>query len=120
VSVNKERVQLLVDALRSGKYEQGRLLLWDDQNDRYCCLGVATRIAIEHGVVPDDRYVWSHTGLHDEVRKWYGFISGNPPFQGLFNDEGKRLDAIGANDHARLTFPEIADAFEETYLKEGS
>ena len=34
-----------VEALRSGKYKQGRLALYDKHNESYCCLGVLCKVA---------------------------------------------------------------------------
>ncbi len=56
--MNKERIQLLVDALRSGQYVQGRDHLSNIVTDEItrktrqedCCLGVACKVAISHGV----------------------------------------------------------------------
>ena len=33
-----------IKALRSGKYKQGRLRLYNPKEDTYCCLGVAGKI----------------------------------------------------------------------------
>jgi hypothetical protein len=44
--MRKKVKQLWVDALRSGKYEQGRSVLCSS-NNKYCCLGVLTEVYIE-------------------------------------------------------------------------
>ena len=115
---NKERVQLLVDALRSGKFTQGRMVLRIDQ--AYCCLGVACEIYRQEtgaGSWQDARqYAKSFvvageesvTQLPDPVANWYGFGDQNPRLQ-EFNS------AIFANDDGR-SFRLIADDFEETYI----
>jgi hypothetical protein len=128
VTVNKERVRLLVDALRSGRYQQCRLSLREQiagigimttPKYGYCCLGVATQIAVDHGVIQgSDTYIWGHTGLPTAVREWYGFDDGNPAFPGQSTVDGHTLTAIYANDHARLDFQLIAGLFENTYLRE--
>jgi len=125
VTVNKERVQLLVDALRSGQYRQCRLSLREQiagsmttPKYGYCCLGVATQIAVNHGVIQGGSYTWGHTGLPAAVRDWYGFDDANPAFPGQSTIDAHTLTAIYANDHARLDFQLIAGLFESTYLRE--
>lgn len=44
-----EFIELWTQALESGKYKQGKSLLWQKGN-KYCCLGVACVIAQETGV----------------------------------------------------------------------
>lgn len=56
--IHQERLLKWVEALESGKYQQGQgnLLMvesWNDDGSRsesYCCLGVATRVAVENGL----------------------------------------------------------------------
>lgn len=45
--MNKEAKQLWIDALRSGKYKQGKGCLMDT-NNAYCCLGVLVRVFEEY------------------------------------------------------------------------
>lgn len=56
--------------------------------------------------------------LPEAVRQWYGFQSSNP--QLIYRHPGTGdvdlVDASLLNDSLGLTFAEIADAFEETYL----
>lgn len=50
---NKERIRLLVDALRSGQYQQGTASLTRidrEGNLSHCCLGVACDVAINNGL----------------------------------------------------------------------
>lgn len=39
--MNVDKIEELIDALKSGKYEKGKLRLRDLITNRYCCLGVA-------------------------------------------------------------------------------
>lgn len=53
MSVNKNRLQLALDALRSGEFQQcSRALARRDAegNVSYCCLGVMTEVAIRNGL----------------------------------------------------------------------
>lgn len=122
MAVNKERVRLLVDALRSGEFEQGRGRLRTD-DDKYCCLGVASEVARRNGVggewvQVEYTYdsVWTldgaDTALGRKVREWYGFRVSNPSLR--FADGMSTM--IGANDGECRSFVEIADAVVATYL----
>jgi hypothetical protein len=126
VSVNKERVALLVAALRSGRFAQGRGAL--KRLNRYCCLGVACVVAAENGLQlraenfvnavkfgdPDDFVAdasWSL--LPNTVRAWYGFVLDDPILTG---EDGRNKGAAVWNDDYARDFAWIADAFERTFL----
>lgn len=127
MTVNKERVRLLVAALRSGKFRQGlgALARYSQSRRRieYCCLGVACEVARANGlelartkVRPGsgaymygdvDQYEISE--LPPSVAEWYG-LSQNPVID--------NTKATTANDTTRLNFKQIADAFEKEYLND--
>lgn len=122
--VNKERVALLVAALRSGKYKQGREYLGlIGNNVTHCCLGVACEVAIENGLgIPTTRidgYVMfdgAESVLPASVRDWYGFDSADP-FLKLSLDRFYNVKrATVMNDSRRYRFDVIAIAFEQTFL----
>lgn len=49
---HQKRLQLFLEALRSGKYEQGSSVLsrvTADGTVKHCCLGVAVQVAIDNG-----------------------------------------------------------------------
>lgn len=62
MTVNKERLQLGLDALRSDEFEQGtgalRVVLPNSLDfksvTKYCCLGVLTEVAIRNGLTISD------------------------------------------------------------------
>lgn len=129
---NKERIKLLVDALRSGKYIQGKNVLTQmvDNQDRDCCLGVACKVAIENGlelsIMKNQsaeseydtsinncvRYERTLYTLPGSVKDWYGFLSINPTLQ---SDSRGNMASV-FNDEFNYTFDQIADLFEKTYL----
>lgn len=136
MTVNKERVKLLVDALRSGDFEQANNML-RTKNDTYCCLGVACEVARLNGIgiewdkkeqgcdcedCRDNRWNFngSNEALGSDVADWYGF-----PVDGAFandpqigDDEfGNAVSMIRANDDLGWDFKKIADAVEKKYLK---
>lgn len=93
MTVNKERVQLLVEALRSGKYPQThntlhRVRAGSSKRDAsgYCCLGVACTIARDElhlDVVetsPDGRVAYdrSYGFMPPAVSGYYGFLKDDP------------------------------------------
>jgi hypothetical protein len=131
---NKERVALLVAALRSGKYIQGRgslerLMTSVDDQVKHCCLGVACRVAEENGLpietmtrtTPDGHIVYfdsTSTRLPERVQEWFGFADHDPELVLERTELGLRVQrsATECNDMLRMTFPEIADAFEKRYV----
>lgn len=96
--------QAWLEALRSGKYEQGFGQLYE--NGKYCCLGVGAAVANELHIVLEEGY------LHHPKKNTVLYYGGP-------NDcipTGLMLHLSIANDRKRLTFPEIADIIEEKFL----
>lgn len=117
----REKAEELVAALRSGKYQQSRNTLKDDEG--FCCLGVACEISglgkwkkfhdsCETYVVDDGSM--SDTVLPLEVKKYFGFATSNGFFpDGFFPDTGDSC-LSGANDSG-ASFSEIADFIEKNW-----
>jgi len=133
VTVNKERVQLLVDALRSGEFTQHsgalRGLVDSDGQRGYCCLGVATEVALRNGLVVEEvtdpnsvsglkGQPWEQTYqvMCPAVGHWYGWAEGNPLLVGANSNEPRQDVASHWNDDFNFGFDVIADAFERTYI----
>ena len=146
MTVNKERLQLALDAMRSGEYKQTQRMLCRQTLDgqrSYCCLGVMTDVAVKNGL-PMSEYVdpgppgdadrsigWiydperdtlneyvEYSVLHSAVRLWYGLGSPNPTL--VYKQDGQEdleTEAAGFNDCLGASLSEIADLFEATYLK---
>lgn len=129
-NINPERVRLLVEALRSGRFQQGngRLVTIDgDGSEKHCCLGVACVIAMENGLKVSTfggtqfgrAFDGEQCYLPPSVRNWYGFTDRHPPIYAYTDVTSGDLflsGAAGINDAGRWGFAEIADAFERTYL----
>jgi hypothetical protein len=129
MSVNKERMRLFVAGLRSGRFIQGRGSLkvrYSNGGERYCCLGVACEIAMEHGlVVAVSQSLNERTGtlhinfggqgdsLPESVMHWYGLSDSDP----LIDPAQGGISAITLNDNPDFawTFEQIAAGFEQTY-----
>lgn len=127
--VNRDRVRLLVDALRSGEFKQGQGRLGRD--DEYCCLGVACLVARRNGLnlkvhVDDDSDVhfgdpdnWleeDYAQLPHSVQDWYGFEWNDPELSGDGDQADAKYNASTFNDDYDYDFNRIADAFERTFL----
>jgi len=125
---NKERIKLLIEALESDEYEQGLRSL--NKDNKFCCLGVACEIAIEHGlelhkfvrnVAPFNkgRVEYDETAAYLPLRaqEWYGIDESNPLLCWLDNS-GRRYEnsASFLNDRG-ISFKDIAAAFRRTYLE---
>jgi hypothetical protein len=134
--VNKERVALLVEALQSGRFQQGHRFLESQGEDgvrKHCCLGVACAIAEENGLLltrleaagtfpPATVYfrIDGESGyLPPQVQEWFGFDHHNPllaiPNYPWANSPKA---ATNCNDILKLSFAEIADAFQHTFLED--
>lgn len=140
---NKERIRLLVDALRSGKYRQttGNLAVYDEKQKRkkFCCLGVACEVARANGLALDvermqrqdyrdqatysfgDAHGASYSMLPPSVVQWYGFSDDDPDLIRADDEEDNYTyyeTATHCNDSLGMSFRQIADAFEAMYLKD--
>jgi hypothetical protein len=122
--VNTEFLKAWVEALRSGRFEQGRGQLryysgygaW-----KHCCLGVACEVGVEMDVVEthndsfhfmlDENEGWETAILPPGFAKWIGFEERDPYIGG-----GKGT-LTNMNDVMNLSFAEIADVIEQTWLK---
>lgn len=118
MGINREHVQLWVEALESGEFEQGRNQLrnscgFDDAHTRikynYCCLGVAVEVALRNGYVPQEHtntlgmtmveaYDHMSTVLWPGIAAWYGFNTTDP-YVGLkaveaYNQEDERHEGF--------------------------
>lgn len=138
--LNRERLALWVQALRSGKYEQGTgALEYSIRHSEYpqkvvtthCCLGVACRVAIDNGLRVEFRNfagtteflcedgrpgsVWTSGHMPERVAEWFGLPALTPISTNvILTDEA--ITATIANDQERWTFEQIADALESRYL----
>jgi hypothetical protein len=101
--MRKKVKQLWVNALRSGKYEQGRKVLCSLDN-KYCCLGVLTEVYIEQmkkkskvNKLPStfvcSRYQYRVEGEHNAtcllpkvVEKWAGLNQNQVNWATCMND----------------------------------
>lgn len=130
--VNQERIQLLIDALRSGEYEQGQgrlTTVMADGTQKDCCLGVGCKVAMKNGLDIDTVIVETDDGMDHEynqvdyagegqimphmVAKWFGLgFDINPQLE---TDDGP-FAAAHVNDKLGYTFEQIADAFQQTYI----
>lgn len=121
----KEKVmKLWVDALRSGKYKQGRLVL-KSENNEYCCLGVLCdvyaktqkkkgfqlgdgNISFIKDIHSDEKCT---AGLPNQVRKWSGIKDTLGRFQNI-----QQQSLYMLNDSEQYTFEQIADVIEQNYM----
>jgi hypothetical protein len=132
VTINKERLKLAVDALRSGEYRQAMntLVAVDDNGDRsFCCLGVMCDVALKNGIEGVEEFdrtydvgyrnigegadFWiEYSVLPKLVRDWYGFDRTLPMV--MVDEDDHELTYL--NDDRGWDFERIADAIEATYL----
>lgn len=115
--MNAEVKRKWVEALRSGKYRQGKNRLRNTKGE-FCCLGVLCDIAEREGVMPPTDNIMpsgyvcygkeqTTMTLPDEVIQWSGVPDSDP----MIAPERTSLSAL--NDLRGLSFAAIADLIEK-------
>jgi len=115
----KTPLQLVTEALRSGKYKQGRHKLESDSDCSFCCLGVMCKVAQEQGISVslNNRGILIGGNLfhQKEVVKWLKIKE----YSGRFSKtceiikNTKVFSLTNLNDYGGFSFLEIADFMEE-------
>lgn len=116
-----------VNALRSGKYKQGKNLLKLETNGQYnyCCLGVLCELAVENKIIEESsikHFLFPSPGgshyfengksyLEDKVLEWSGISTNNGKFD--TDKNGLPITLAKLNDDEGYTFEEIANVIEE-------
>lgn len=136
--MNLELIREWVDALRSGKYEQGRLAL-RSKDDKYCCLGVLCDIAKSKVGLDwnfhNDKYYIGEDGAVDtssiilpvSIVNFLGIGAGHlgitidverllPHLRVGIPSNIKVVYLIELNDYYKFPFTQIADILEQQYL----
>jgi hypothetical protein len=119
-----DNAKLWVDALRSGKYEQGTGVMKD--GEEFCCLGVACEVyRLETGTgqwnkIPHGQRRWATNTTEEffgywailppEVSNWLGIASHNVPEDSV-PENSSQADLYKMNDDG-TSFAEIADYIE--------
>lgn len=99
--MNPSIKQIWLNALRSGKYEQGQSSLHED--GKFCCLGVLTDLYIRETNQEWEEYSGNTFAFHDDpsflshaVKEWAGlhlaWIDDRP--LSTINDEGASFEEI--------------------------
>jgi hypothetical protein len=95
-----------VKALRSGKYEQTKNVLYNADRNAFCCLGVACDIS---GLPPEKWHGSDYTVLPQEVREKLNLSSN----YGRFRFDGANyMSLVKCNDSLGYSFDQIADIIE--------
>ena len=114
----KERRKLLVDALRSGDYIQGRDQLRTEKG--YCCLGVACDVYRQS---QDQNSAWKQrncgysflgamNSLPEKVMEWFGFETDIGDY-GTIDENGPHVNSLTElNDFDKMSFIDIANVIE--------
>lgn len=102
-----------VEALRSGKYKQGRSYL-TTSGSSFCCLGVLCDISCLSEWDSKDEYFDASQALPREVADWAGITDCNPDVPGMYTEEESqvpKLTLAEINDKG-ASFSQIADIIE--------
>ena len=131
--MNTEVKQKWIDALRSGKYEQGSEKLRSVQG--YCCLGVLCdlysqeqdaewefRGITETNLQPQDYWYFEDQSefLPDSVKEWAGLPVGNPAVRVDVTEADDENDWFYTDEIANLndsgyTFNELSNVIEQQF-----
>lgn len=119
----KENRKLWIEALRSGKYKQGKFFLsrTDAGIRSYCCLGVACELAVERGLIierevprilfPEKGSVFSYEenqqSLPPAVQEWLGLRTSS----GDWGESTDYFSLTNRNDKG-ASFADIAETIE--------
>lgn len=116
--MNKEWKKKWIEALRSGKYQQGKRMLRHRETNNFCCWGVLCDIVDPAGwrepVMNGDGYGYlnpSNTGMPPEVVYEKCGLVYNPD-TGLLQSDTIADELASMNDNGK-SFKEIADKIEE-------
>jgi len=123
-NIHKNRIQMLVNKLRTTREPQGQEFL-KDENGTMCVLGFACDLYKQETgkgrwVDNDAAYAFAIGGIENEdilpkeVAAWYGFPAGNPEV--IAYSKEMTLPVAELNDSG-WSFKSIATAIEKTYLK---
>lgn len=135
--MNPEIKQLWLEALRSGKYTQGKSLLRPTEST-YCCLGVLCQIAEERGIckyIPSDEHngfivqyadvfqdgfcdgnVYEESELPWVVKQWAGLKDENPKI--TMNERNIKEYFKGTmKDNTTISLAELNDNFGYTFAE---
>jgi hypothetical protein len=118
--VSKRKIQEWTNELRSGKYNQTRYKLEDENG--LCCLGVACKVFIKEDKLETKQVSGHLFGATPKAQKhaphWLKII--NADFARLTKHEDERCGVLleKLNDIEMLNFDEIADCLEAVYIYE--
>jgi len=107
--------ELWVEALRSGRYEQGTGVLVNEEN--YCCLGVLCDIAIREGLPLEVSFngdgvkCFNGVGVYlpYAVREWAGLDRDNPR---VYLSDDLSDESLSLLNDSWVSFHQIADVIE--------
>lgn len=106
--INKKQFDKWIQALRSGKFKQGKGRL--ESSGGYCCLGVACKVLIHEDNLSYREGVLYGDFPNDQASPFW-LTKINYDFK---TKTGKDLSNL--NDNADFSFDEIADLLEAVYV----
>jgi len=115
---NLERVQLLVDALRSGKYQQcqGVLARRTNITEHFCASGVACKVAEENGAPVRMSPFWQTPKFYDEVSGTFSYTATPVSVLDWYDFDELIIGAIIHMNDSGKTFNEIAWWLKDVYM----
>lgn len=114
----QKQIQKWANALRSGKYKQGKGCFQSEKG--YCCLGVACKIFVKNPILHDGGMLNGTVSFnhHPNAPEWLLGISEDFKYKTDREEELWLLNDGKHGDDSRYTFDEIADILELVYIHE--
>lgn len=115
-TINPIQFKKWVQALRSGKFKQGKNSL-QDKNGGYCCLGVACKV-----IIPERKLAKYTTCKNEKCLVGVSPLSQpSPKWLKLINDDVRlktdgETNLMKLNDSLDYSFDDIADVLELIYV----
>lgn len=117
IRMPKESLKKWLDALRSGKYAQGKHRLWTPGSNTFCCLGVMEHcltgeVDMEHVGSALSPHLATLERLGIQFLKDDGFPGGKEPLLRYGENESDIAVASHLNDSGDYDFKALADLIE--------
>jgi len=117
MKIPKQKIELWIEVLRSGLYEQGKGKL--QNGNKFCCLGVACDIFIPHNKlskIGSDMF-GTIPGSQPACPEWLSNINTIYVGKASIDNSSFAMSLIGMNDAGNASFDEIADMLQLMFIE---
>lgn len=118
----KEFIENWISALKSGDYKQGNQVLYNSENDTYCCLGVGCELlGVNHELMhdiglPEDVPTDINIGILNKYGLLLSALNDGSYYNTLSLYKGfDKLNLKDTGEEIKMTFEEIAEIIPILY-----